>query len=169
MLHTVEFGNHKTGYIFLKILKSGYAKCMLSTKGGYDATIWAERPRHPLVQVTPPPGFFRNIHLCFNWNKFNSFESSPHSKKGLFSFLKKKFGSFLTLSDLGNLKHLMPGGGGGRIRPSCVHFCCYLRNSLRSGSPKNRKSKNRNKNNLISGYLRYGNQIRHKGCSLYKQ
>ena len=56
MLHTVEFGNHKTGYIFLQILKSGYAKCMLINKGGYDATIWAERPRHPLVQVTPPPG-----------------------------------------------------------------------------------------------------------------
>ena len=54
MLHTVEFGNHKIGYFFLKILKSGYAKYMLISKGGYDATIWAARPRHSLVQVTPP-------------------------------------------------------------------------------------------------------------------
>ena len=56
MLYTVEFGNHKTGYFSLQILKSGYAKCMLINKGGYDATIWAERPRHPLVQVPPPRG-----------------------------------------------------------------------------------------------------------------
>ena len=27
---------------------------MLINKGGYDATIWAARPRHSLVQVTPP-------------------------------------------------------------------------------------------------------------------
>ena len=53
MLHTVQFGNHETGYFFLKILKSGYAKYMLINKGGYDATIWAARPRHSLVQVTP--------------------------------------------------------------------------------------------------------------------
>ena len=56
MLHTVEFGNHKTGHFFLQILKSGYVKWMLINKGGYDATIWAAGPRHPLVQVTPLPG-----------------------------------------------------------------------------------------------------------------
>ena len=54
MLHTVEFGNYKTGYFFLQILISGYAKWMLIDKGGYDATIWAARLRHPLVQVTLP-------------------------------------------------------------------------------------------------------------------
>ena len=33
-LHTVEFGNPKTGYIFVQILKSGYAKRMLIDKVG---------------------------------------------------------------------------------------------------------------------------------------
>ena len=54
MLHTVEFGNHKTGYFFLQILKSGYAKWMLINKGGYDATIWVARPVILWSKLPPP-------------------------------------------------------------------------------------------------------------------
>ena len=53
MLQAVELGNPKTGYIFVQILKSGYAKRMLIDKGEHYATTWAAGPRHPLVQVTP--------------------------------------------------------------------------------------------------------------------
>ena len=79
-LHTVEFGKHKTGYFCLQILKSGYAKCMLINKGGYDSTIWAARPCHPLVQVTPgeiaSPNsdhahkFDSDVDHCFNIRPF---------------------------------------------------------------------------------------------------
>ena len=69
MLHTVEFGNHETGYFFLQILKSGYAKCMLINKGGYDTTIWAARPRHPLVQVTPGGSALNAIGSPFSQNR----------------------------------------------------------------------------------------------------
>ncbi len=41
-------------YTFFSILRSGYEKVCELVKGGYEASIWAARTRHPSVKVTPP-------------------------------------------------------------------------------------------------------------------